>query len=151
MSRSHERKLIDAIQVLVTPKEGFPHPSPDVESARSMVDKLPIDIPESWRRSPIPDWIGREPRDAERIGTTNFPFLLEGEARAPEVEHATADTVPMSNEAAAFDVWAYYVPFHFYRTRWGIYVLESGVCKLSAILAGTNTTLADSAQGATPS
>ena len=137
MSRRHERKLIDAIQDLVTPKEQFPDPPLGAESARSTFDGLPIDIPESWRRSPIPDWIGREPRDAERIGATDSTFLLEGEERGPEVEHATVNRVTMSNEAVAFDAWAYYVPFHFYRTRWGIYILESGILKLSKILAGT--------------
>ncbi len=139
MSRSHERKLIDAIQNLVTPKGGFPHPPLDVDVARSTVVELPIEIPESWRRSPIPDWIGREPRDAEIIGATNSTFLLEGKARTPEVGRATADKIAISNEAAAFDVWAYYVPFHFYRARWGIYVLEFGILKLSAILAGSKT------------
>jgi hypothetical protein len=34
----------------------------------------------------------------------------------------------------SFDVLAYYLPFHFYRNRWGIYINASGALELARCL-----------------
>lgn len=94
----------------------------DVENKVAPVE--PINLP---TRPPVPNWIGpTDERDLPLDG--KHPWRIDGPIDPlqppPEVEKWGADAL------------AFWVPFHFYRQRWGIYIRQSGVVYLAAVLKG---------------
>lgn len=78
-------------------------------------------------RPPLPSWLSEESTFEE------FPYeaeswIIEGDANLPEP--------PANVSTLGADALAFYLPFHFYRERWGIYVLSSGVLHLASELKG---------------
>jgi hypothetical protein len=78
-------------------------------------------------RPPVPEWIGEtDERDVPFDGS--HPWRIEGpidpQQPPPEMERIGSDAL------------AFWVPFHFYRERWGIYIRLSGVRYLASVLKG---------------
>jgi hypothetical protein len=79
----------------------------------------PADIP---GRPPVPDWVASAADDA--IAADGDHTIRVENAGGVAAQNPVADvTVP--------DVLAYYLPFHFYKKAWGIYVRAAGVCALA--------------------
>ncbi len=45
---------------------------------------------------------------------------------------------PFDDQVPPLDALAYYIPFHFFQARWGIYLLETGVLELTRHIVGGN-------------
>jgi hypothetical protein len=78
-------------------------------------------------RPPVPDWIG--PSDERDLPSDDsHPWRIEGpidpQQPPPELERFGADAL------------AFWVPFHFYRERWGMYIRLSAVPYLARVLKG---------------
>jgi hypothetical protein len=98
---------------------------PDVNSAPENLG--PADGIKLPSRPPVPTWIGQTgERDLPLDG--DHPWRIDGpidpQQPPPEVETWGADAL------------AFWVPFHFYRERWGIYIRQSGVIYLASVLKG---------------
>jgi len=82
-------------------------------------------------RAPVPDWVTSA---AEHSITADgdHAVRIENDGSAAAPNPVTDTSIP--------DVLAYYLPFHFYKKAWGIYVRAAGVCALAEQLrpkAGT--------------
>lgn len=88
-------------------------------------------------RPRLPDWLGDE---AVPIEDADQP-ITEGTVPDddPPVDAGTgAPGIPIP------DVFAYYLPFHFYERRWGIYVRAYGIDQLARILTKPKPTSSES-------
>jgi hypothetical protein len=77
-------------------------------------------------RPPLPAWL--DPEAAGRIPTLASSDAIVIEGPPTPVGASTG------NGKWSIDVLAYYLPFHFYRQNWGIYLLASGVARLATVL-----------------
>ena len=110
-------ELVTAIQALFPPSERIPTPELGLSL---MSDDLPSDV-ELIPRSEVPDWLS--PGDGVLV-SEDGTLVMEGETPpAP------------TGQPAGIDVLAYYLPFHFYTDRWGIYVRASGIISVASMLA----------------
>jgi hypothetical protein len=75
-------------------------------------------------RPRLPDWM------ADAAIEAAVP-IQDGDQ--PSTEGSIPDGEPLA-DAGNPDVFAYYLPFHFYRTRWGIYIRASGIDQLARTL-----------------
>jgi hypothetical protein len=80
-------------------------------------------------RAAMPDWMRSEAEEGARIQIdSNDLIRVEGDV--------PADKGPMPvGDGITIDVLAYYLPFHFYRTTWGVYIYVGGVWALARRLA----------------
>jgi hypothetical protein len=131
MSRSQIAQLIATVQRWTGPSDRLP-----ISPGKS------VDLPE-WTRPPLPDWLPDESR----------PISFEAVLVGPEDE-ITIETEDISGDGASvydlrsprqfddqipsFDALAYYLPFHFYRTRWGIYLSENGILEVTRHIVGSH-------------
>jgi hypothetical protein len=121
--------LVDFVQKTYPPAGGFPKPRegdrgvdyPDELAFDDLT--LPLNLPEI-DRAPLPPWL--IPGQAERIEQEVVPWIEE------------PSTPTLQQRPANPDVLAYYLPFHFYRTSWGIYVRASGVKAIASMLASAS-------------
>lgn len=88
-------------------------------------DGLPAD---AEARAPLPNWLPADIGGAAVPAEADHPITIEGRVPMPH------EPQPTGNGTTA-DVLAYYLPFHFYRTAWGIYVRLAGVWALARRLA----------------
>lgn len=80
---------------------------------------LPLEAPD---RMPLPDWLTTAAEDTAPAEGSE-PLRVEGRPTSDEPGPTADGTVP---EALAF-----YLPFHFYRTAWGVYIRAAGVWALA--------------------
>ncbi len=79
-------------------------------------------------RAPLPDWMTGAVGEATVLVEADNPITVEGRVPTPHEPPPTGD-------GTTAEALAYYLPFHFYRTRWGIYVRGAGVWALARRLA----------------
>jgi hypothetical protein len=80
------------------------------------------------RRPQYPDWL-RAPEPNQ--------IFERNEAGPWRIEGAMEDVQPpLDVDRIGADALAFYLPFHFYREKWGIYIRESGVAYLAEVLKG---------------
>lgn len=149
MSRSQIAQLIAAVQHRARPSDRLPvppeeHPVPadgrrgPVPEAEARSERTTPD----WKRPQPPDWIPDEsltvpletvpvgPEDEITIDAEDFPNGLD---LYPPRSSPHSDA-----QAPPFDALAYYLPFHFYRTRWGIYLSETGILEVTRQVLGSH-------------
>ncbi len=148
MSREHIAQLISAVQNRVRPSDHLPPPparDPGLmpESFHVGLDdeERTIAVPPDWQRPLPPDWITGgtrreadnpvqlEPDDEVTIETVDERGALLPLPGGPDLDFPSDQSVKQPI-TPPFDVQAYYLPFHFYRDRWGIYVRASGILEL---------------------
>ncbi|MBM4087464.1 MAG: hypothetical protein FJ272_21940 [Planctomycetes bacterium] len=78
-------------------------------------------------RPPVPTWIG-QPSERDLPLDEGHPWRIEGPL---DPQQPLPDVETMGTDALAF-----WVPFHFYRERWGIYIRLTGVLYLAPVLKG---------------
>src|ERR1700694_773892 len=78
-------------------------------------------------RPPLPTWIGQSDDRDVPLGV-DYPWRIEGPINPQQP--------PPNVESFGADALAFWVPFHFYLERWGIFVRTSGVIYLAGILKG---------------
>lgn len=78
-------------------------------------------LPPNHPRSHIPPWLEGRNETAIEIG-------MDDEI---EVEGDIGESSRENEPPQSFDALAYYLPFHFYKTGWGIYVRTSGILQLA--------------------
>ncbi|MGQ0556952.1 MAG: hypothetical protein ACT4PN_13525 [Nitrospiraceae bacterium] len=111
------QEFVTAIQSLFPPQERIPAPEPGL-SGRS--EGLPSGV-EPTPRPVIPEWL--RPGNGVLV-PADGTLVVEG------------DTLPVQNvQLPVIDALAYYLPFHFYTERWGIYVRSSGIVTVASMLA----------------
>jgi hypothetical protein len=114
----------------------------EVQSRLALPERLPTLPTESTTapirtRPPLPDWLpgdrvlALEPEDEITIEADDTS--AEGVA-LPDFAYPTQ----FGEDVPSFDALAYYLPFHFYRRRWGIYLLASGVLEVARHVIGSN-------------
>ncbi|RIH84287.1 hypothetical protein Mrose_02718 [Calidithermus roseus] len=111
--------LVTSVHSLSPPSEQIPPPT----SSDSSREGIPPDL-EPILRQPVPDWIrpseGAEfPADGKLVVEGEIP-LIQGGPPAP------------------IDELAYYLPFHFYATGWGIYLRASGILQVASMLVSAS-------------
>jgi hypothetical protein len=79
-------------------------------------------------RPRVPDWLSGAAGEATVPAKGDDPIRVEGRVATPHEPEPTVDGT--TAEALAF-----YLPFHFYRTAWGIYIRAAGVWALARRLA----------------
>jgi hypothetical protein len=125
-------KLITKTQELIdTPDAPPPLPPLDIEGPGG---DFPVPLPpNTWNRQPLP----------ERVPEGNVVSLEEEPKIAGEESETDlgVDDPLLDNRVPSFDVWAFYLPFHFYRNAWGIYILKSGLLKVTAGLLASRSFL----------
>lgn len=77
-------------------------------------------------RPGLPAWLRQRTPDQELPSSPDYPWRIEGPIDPPQPP-------PDVNELGA-DALAFYVPFHFYRDGWGIFIRLSGVVHLATVL-----------------
>ena len=75
-------------------------------------------------RTRLPDWVAEPVGEARVLAEADNPITVEGRVPIPHEPRPTGD-------GTTADVLAYYLPFHFYRTAWGIYIRGAGVWALA--------------------
>lgn len=143
-SRMNTQLLIAAIQQRSPPGERMP-PRPErleadkgTSEIRSIDDYDPL-VPPDWERPDPPHWL----RDLKFGGPTiirvepNDEITLEtgdtaGDTLAVAPGSRDRDSPGQNRRGATlpFDASAYYLPFHYYRSDWGVYLLASGILDL---------------------
>lgn len=116
------KKFVHDIQTIFLPKEKIPPgPShPIGEFDKSVQPEIsPIERPRA------PSWVNEGkftlvPKGSRITIEENLPIKLPG-------------ILP-----SGIDVLAYYLPFHFYSTKWGIYVLASGILSVASMLVSAS-------------
>jgi hypothetical protein len=92
-------------------------------------------------RPPLPDWIRTRQPDQEAPADRSHPWHIHATVRPP---------LPPSNvDKIGLDALGFYVPFHFYRDAWGMYIRDSGVKYLACVLKGGALTPGDESYLAT--
>lgn len=84
--------------------------------------------PDMASRSPVPDWLAEAADEAKIRADGDDSIRVEGRVPTPNEPGPAAD-------GTTAEVFAFYLPFHFYRTTWGIYIRLAGVWKLARRLA----------------
>jgi hypothetical protein len=79
-------------------------------------------------RGPLPDWVGGAADETRVPAEADNPITIEGRVPMPHEPQPAAD-------GTTAEMLAYYLPFHFYRTAWGIYIRSAGVWALARRLA----------------
>lgn len=79
-------------------------------------------------RAPLPDWMAGAVGEARVPVEADNSITVEGRVPMPHEPQPTGD-------GTTAEVLAYYLPFHFYRTAWGIYIRGVGVWALARRLA----------------
>ena len=101
-----------------------------VQEVNSPQDELPIPAENDVWRPEVPDWV---PRKVPRDGRLEPGEGLDLE---PVASSEDDDWPEMENLFGPVEMFAYYLPFHFYHQRWGIYIRASGVVTIAQWLAG---------------
>lgn len=79
-------------------------------------------------RAPLPDWVAGAVDETRVPAEADSPITAEGRVPPPQEPPPVVD-------GTTTEVLAYYLPFHFYRTAWGIYIRGAGVWALARRLA----------------
>src|SRR5881628_3271791 len=79
---------------------------------------------EAVARAPLPDWIAGAVGEATVPAEGDDPIRVEGRVPTPHEPEPVAD-------GTTAETLAFYLPFHFYRTTWGIYIRAAGVWALA--------------------
>ena len=87
----------------------------------AQTDKLPT-------RPRIPAWVRWRTADQELPMGADHPWRIEG--------YIDSQQPPPDVEALGADALAFYAPFHFYKSGWGIFIRMSGVVYLAQALKG---------------
>lgn len=122
-------ELVGAIQSLYPPGE-IPSSSPGASSPENPAIKnwLPPNT-EPRLRQPIPDWLRIDDKSSnatEDFYRVSNNTILVIEEEIPPLEKKLPTEI---------DTLAYYLPFHFYATMWGIYLRASGILSIASFLA----------------
>jgi hypothetical protein len=81
-------------------------------------------LPAGVARTPLPSWVAGAAGDAKVSAEGDDPIRVEGSVpRRGEPEPAADGTT--------VEDLAFYLPFHFYRTAWGVYIRAAGVWALA--------------------
>jgi hypothetical protein len=124
------RLIIKTQELIDTPDAPPRLPTIDVEAS----EDFPIPIPpNTWNRPPLRE----SAPEGELVGPDEEPKIADEDS----VTDLGVDDLQPKNTASVFDIWAFYLPFHFYRNAWGIYILKSGVFKLAAGLLASRSVL----------
>jgi len=83
-------------------------------------------------RSHVPDWIFNDDLYISSISVDEEILIESGEDELVDISKDVKEVEKNRNP----DVYAYYLPFHFYRTKWGIYIKASGILAITAYLLG---------------
>ena len=118
-------ELVTAIQTIHSPPGRIPQPrkSREVDTKGLPPELTPIE------RSAVPDWVESE---------KGVLLPTEGTIACEQQISPVAAGLPPPIEAIA-----YYLPFHFYKSEWGIYLRASGIVSVASMLAsalGTGVT-----------
>src|SRR5262245_2368092 len=118
MGKYENNTLVSATQARVRPKDQLPKLGPE-ESPISPDYRLPVDAPFDWERPTVPDWAKKSDQTSENITPDSIP-TIEGNNTQPESwslgQNGNLDTESKTDIFPSFDVWAFYLPFHFYRS-----------------------------------
>jgi predicted RNA binding protein YcfA (HicA-like mRNA interferase family) len=87
---------------------------------------VPLDKPESSNEVPDIDEFLQAPMGAN--DRTTIPDFGGGFPGAPQPQSESRYPSP--------DVWAFYLPFHYYKEWWGVYLLIEGVSEFTDVLQG---------------
>jgi hypothetical protein len=79
-------------------------------------------------RPGVPSWLVNPAAHQELVYDSSQPWIIEG----------PVDPGPTIDDYYGADTLAFYLPFHFYRERWGIYLSSSGTLWLAAVLKGAS-------------
>jgi len=127
--------LLAFVQDHYSSLQGIPPVGQEEDRAR---DELLADDPNAVRRPrPIPpDWLEDRERVVAPFGQ-GLVLILEGDSEPI--------SMPLDDLHEEPDSLAYYLPFHFYRDQWGIYLRGSGLVVLASYLKGAPVSRADTA------
>jgi hypothetical protein len=79
-------------------------------------------------RPPVPDWLPEE-------GDASVVALGADDVLSPEGQLAVPGTdLELPGNPVTIDTLAYYLPYHFYSSRWGIYLKASGILHVASLL-----------------
>ena len=117
--------IVQYVQHEYPPESRLPDRHPGADDA-SVGPEWPYD--DGINRWPVPDWL--QPGRGIPVAQDDIPAAQDdspSSLRSPGADRGSLSTNP--------HVLAYYLPFHFYRDTWGIYVLESGLIDVAAMLS----------------
>jgi hypothetical protein len=116
MGAHENNNLIGATQNRLQPRDRIPGPPEDLH--RSSDDQGPIEISSGWERPGVPDWLNN-PVPGEQISIDDIPTIEEEGIPSQDLADEQENT-SVGEAFPTFDVWAFYLPFHFYRNTWGV-------------------------------
>src|SRR5438445_13719866 len=122
------RTLVEHIQTHFGDFRGLPAVPPASSpnaASRSNDDAVNARVAQADRPA-LPTWL-REPESLDTADQFD-PWVIEGEVPPPDP--------PSGVDHWGADVLAFYLPFHFYREEWGIYLRASGIIYLACLLKG---------------
>lgn len=128
------RELIEFAQAYYSSPQGMP------ESRQRNPNYAPSpDAPNEIQgdRPPVPDWLPEETDPSLVAFAVDDVLSAEGELQPTTIEaglFANVETI---------DTLAYYLPYHFYRSRWGIYLRTSGILEVASWLKDVRPGLPD--------
>ena len=119
--------LVDFIQDHFADFRGFPDPNQQSGSNQLQASDNLKTVPVA-PRPPVPDWIVQPAPDALIFPSEPASWRIEGSITMPRPPANIGHWGP--------DVLAFYLPFHFYQSNWGTYLLASGVVYVASVLKG---------------
>lgn len=151
MSRHHIAGLISAVQERVRPHDRIPTEGVTIPDSASESFDVRLDertsfvVPPDSQRAMPPDWVLMSAL-GDRDSSTVIPLEVDDEVTIEADQEGDVLQLPSEAERStrnpgtpAFEALAYYLPFHFYRSCWGIYIKASGVLQLTqSIVARTD-------------
>ncbi|MGH7062639.1 MAG: hypothetical protein ACREET_01025 [Stellaceae bacterium] len=132
MAQNQIRNLISATQALVKPRDQLPPLSPPGVTESGF----------GWRMLAVPlDWARPLPPEGSPPTPEHLIEIEQDDEVTIKTEDESGDRLslpdsPMGSVAPAFDALAYYLPFHFYLKKWGIYIKASGILELTRRIVG---------------
>ena len=123
------QNIVSHVQDVLQPDDRLPFPDRDA----------PINAVELGAlRSEPPDWLNG--------GDPNEPQWDEVDEIALPPSDTAIDPADVTNISMDPDVHAFYMPFHFYRARWGIFIRAKSIVTLTAHLLKRNVLKGDVAE-----
>lgn len=116
--------LVDFIQTHFADFRGLPDPSQQTGLNQPQSADNP-DVSVTAARPPVPDWITP---DGLIFPNEHVTWKIDGPISSPQP--------PAGFSNWGVDVLAFYLPFHFYESNWGTYLLASGIVYVASVLKG---------------
>jgi len=126
MSVESVTELIAHIQNLVRPRDSLP----DIYDSDSAGER--INIVNDYPRTVVPEWVQGSNLDLIPVDSIDDLIFDNDDSKTSDISNDIKKVETTPNP----DAYAYYCPFHFFRSSWGIYIYARGILAIAGYVSG---------------